>query len=220
MAGAASVKSVDTPVEVMANGGVTEPVGEDAHDAALADGAADDMLLRRAPGLDAVVRVGGWRQWVRGSNSWRLGAVGLIGLGMLAGAWVVWGKLHPEAEIVVAKPVPVEEAKRVDAEVIQPPKGVVLHRVHGDISELTGPEGGVALTVRGLLTNTSSNTVVVPALRLELLGNDGKVADLWPVSGVSGTLAPQAEQAWTVSLSAPDMRAIEGWRVVFIGAKK
>jgi hypothetical protein len=67
-----------------------------------------------------------------------------------------------------------------------------------------------------LLSNVTSESIIVPPLQLELLGDDGKVADLWPVSGVSGTLEPMAEQAWTVSLSAPTMADIKGWRVVFV----
>lgn len=176
----------------------------------------DDLMVQRTPGVEALVRVGGWRRFVRGDNIWRSGATGFIILGIVAGAGVFWMKTRP-AEMVQTDTKPVAAADTVTpSEVVPAPKGVVLHRVHGEVTDLTGKQGGVALTVRGLLANTTSDTVVVPALRLELLGPDGKVADMWPVSGVSGTLLPGSEQAWTVSLSAPDMSAVRGWRVVFV----
>lgn len=179
---------------------------------------SEEEIIQRTPGVDALIRVGGWRQYVRGDNIWRSGAVVLILMGVLAGAGVVFSRMgaHEVETVKVKGHAPVDaEAAHKDA-VVQPPKGVVLHHVRGEVSEIEGGQGGVALTVRGLLTNTTSATVVVPPLRLELLGADGKVADMWPVSNVSGTLAPAAEQAWTVSLTAPDMSSVKGWRVVFV----
>lgn len=173
-------------------------------------------VIQRTPNVEALTNVGGWQQWLRGENIWRTGAVVVLALGVLAGAGTVWWRMRLHAE-------PKTEAAKVEAvtaphepQLVDPPAGVVLHRVRGDVSKIDGEQGGVALTVRGLLANTTSATVTVPALQLELLGDDGKVADMWPVSGVSGTLPPQDEQAWTVSLTAPDMSSIKGWRIVFV----
>ncbi len=179
----------------------------------------DEDLIQRTPGLEAVVQVGGWRQYVRGGNIWRSGALAMIVVGIVAGgavAWLKYGANHTAPDTIESHGEAHEEAKPRVSEVVQPPEGVVLHNVRGEVDEIDGGQGGVSLTVRGLLTNTTSATVVVPPLRLELLGADGKVADMWPVSNVSGTMLPAAEQAWTVSLAAPDMTSLKGWRVVFV----
>lgn len=178
-----------------------------------------DNLIQRTPGVEDLTQVGGWRNLVRGGNLWRTGAMGFIALGLLAGAFLLWpvffGKPgNPE------EPAPKAVAKPETAQIVQPPAGVILHRVRGEVGKLEdgegGKSGGVALTVRGLLTNTTSATLEVPPMRLELLGTNGQVADMWPVTNVSSTLAPAAEQAWSVSLSAPDMSSVHGWRVVFV----
>ena len=203
-------------VEAVAEGDIASP--EDAPP-------TEEMIVQRTPGVDALVRVGGWRQYVRGGNIWRTGAMTFILLGVVAGGFVAYGKMTaqaPERDGVdesshgqVVSSTMLAETKDT-SQVVQPPKGVVLHRVRGEATSVEGKNGGVALTVRGLLSNTTSDSIVVPAMQLELLGDDGKVADLWPVSGVSGTLQGGAEQAWTVSLTAPDMSAVKGWRVVFV----
>ncbi len=165
--------------------------------------------------VDEVVQIGGWRQWIRGGNAWRSGALGLVLLGLLTGGGVVALKLIPEsAEEPVAETVAVAEP--LTSKIVQPPEGLVLHNVRDDVAPVEGEQGGVALTVRGLLANTTSKTLVVPPMHLELLGDDGRVADTWAVSGVSGDMEGGAEQAWTVSLSAPDMTRIRGWRLVFV----
>ncbi|PZP39436.1 MAG: hypothetical protein DI585_04135 [Pseudomonas fluorescens] len=209
-------------------GGETAPVAESVVEVApvetppvVAPETGDDSyvpppIIERTPGVDSMTHMGGWRQWLRGGNLWRTGAILMILLGIVAGIGVVLMKMRPDTAPHEAEAA--EEAARTlpVAKVVQPPEGVVLHRVRGEVTEIGGTEGGVALTVRGLLANTTDQSVVVPPMRLELLGEDGNVADMWPVSGVSGTLAAHAENAWTVSLSAPDMRAVKGWRVVFV----
>lgn len=211
---------VETPVEETTEAAVEPVVETPVEDIASPEDAppSEEQLIQRTPGVEALTQVGGWRQWVRGGNIWRTGAMGFIVLGALAGGWVAWGKLAPKPEKVVevAHEEPVVPEEVSDSKVVEAPKGVVLHHVRGEVTPLEGKEGGVALTVRGLLSNVTSETIVIPALQLELLGEDGKVADLWPVSGVSGELEPMAEQAWTVSLSAPDMSSVKGWRVVFV----
>lgn len=224
------------PVEVAAPKAVEPPAAPDeaaetaavpeVADAAadVADGDAafapdtDEMLVQRTPGVDAVVRVGGWRQWIRGENKWRSAALGVVILGLLGGGLVVVMKMGGE-EVEEELPVVAVAAEPVAAmpsDVVQPPAGVVLHRVQGEVSEVDGQGGGVALTVRGLLANTTSQTITVPPMRLELLGKDGSVADMWPVSGIAARMEAGAEEAWTVSLTAPDMTSIQGWRIVFV----
>ncbi|RYG59677.1 MAG: hypothetical protein EON60_09695 [Alphaproteobacteria bacterium] len=183
---------------------------------------SEDMLVQRNPGVDAVVKVGGWRQWVRGDNVWRSVAVGVVVLGLLAGAAVTWMKMGaaphtPETEHAdaVAEDANTPQVAML-ADVVPPPEGIVLHRVRGDVSEVEGSNGNMALTVRGLLANSTSRTITVPPMRLELLGKDGNVADMWPVSGIAARMEGGAEEAWTVSLTAPDMTNIAGWRVVFV----
>ncbi len=215
---------------------VAEPVqpeapvaGGDGHDdgvapASDAEGDAafspesDEMLVQRNPGVDAVVRVGGWRQWVRGDNLWRSAAVGVVALGLLAGSCMIWMSLAGKGgeEPVVEHPLEAAADVALTADVVPPPEGIVLHRVRGDVSPVDGKDGGMALTVRGLLVNTTSSTITVPPMRLELLGKDGSVADMWPVSGIAARMDGGAEEAWTVSLTAPDMSTIAGWRVVFV----
>lgn len=210
---------VEAPAEPTPAAVATPPAESPAEPAGEELPPPPDGLITRPPAMEAVVRVGGWRHWVRGDNIWRSGALAMIALGLLAGAGVVWMKLGQQGAIEeLHDPLqvpPMEHAPR-DTGVVQPPEGVVLHRVHGDVVPLEGEGAGVSLTVRGLLTNTKPETVQVPALRLELLGADGQVADMWPVSNVSGTLAPLEEQAWSVSLTAPDMSSVKGWRVVFV----
>ncbi|RYE61018.1 MAG: hypothetical protein EOP20_00885 [Hyphomicrobiales bacterium] len=183
---------------------------------------SDDMLVQRNPGVDAVVKVGGWRQWVRGDNVWRSVAVGVVVVGLLAGAAVTWMKIGaapktPETEHAdaVAEDAAAPKVAML-ADVVPPPEGIVLHRVRGDVTEVEGSNGSMALTVRGLLANNTSRTITVPPMRLELLGKDGNVADMWPVSGIAARMDGGAEEAWTVSLTAPDMTNIAGWRVVFV----
>lgn len=185
---------------------------------------SDDMLVQRNPGLESVVSVGGWRQLLRGENVWRTAAVGFLVLGLLTGSFVLWNKVlrggaHEAVEVKEEHPVAAhEEGPKVAmlADVVKPPEGIVLHRVRGEVSEVEGNNGGMALTVRGLLANNTSQTITVPPLRLELLGKDGNVADMWPVSGVAARMEGGTEEAWTVSLTAPDMTTIAGWRVVFV----
>lgn len=203
-----------TPPETPAG---PEPLTETAGDAAasLETAVAEEESFLREYAVDEVMHVGGWRQWVRGGNAWRSGALGLILLGLITGVGVVTLKLLPASERQVAAEVPdvvLPQGRRT----VQPPEGVVLHNVRDDISKVEGELGGVALTVRGLLANTTSRTLVAPPMRLELLGDDGKVADSLEVSGVGSDLAAGSEQAWTVSVTAPDMTRIRGWRVVFV----
>ncbi|TKW60735.1 MAG: hypothetical protein DI628_07525 [Blastochloris viridis] len=217
---------VDTPeAEVPAEVPVAEPVSrspvvEEAAPAAepeadVAPPAEDLKDYAREYAVDEVVQIGGWRQWVRGGNAWRSGALGLVLLGLFTGVGVVALKLMPES-VRDAEVETVAAPEALSAKVVQPPEGLVLHNVRDEISPVEGEQGGVALTVRGLLANTTSRTLVVPPMHLELLGEDGRVADTWAVSGVSGDMAGGAEQAWTVSLTAPDMTRIRGWRVVFV----
>ena len=213
----------DVPVPAPDNG----PADADKIEEAPAEGDAafapdhDDMVVQRTPGVDAVVRVGGWRQWVRGENKWRTAALGVVLAGLATGGLVVWMNLQGADVAAPASDfaLPVGEVSSTVAfasDVVKPPAGIVLHRVRGEVSEVDGDGGGMALTVRGLLANTTSQTITVPPMRLELLGKDGSVADMWPVSGVAARMEPGAEEAWTVSLSAPDMTAVQGWRVVFV----
>lgn len=213
---------------------VKEPLGtEDATAEAKADAegevepsfekATEDTAEEpyREPTLDELSeevggRWGRWRAWLRGPNLWRSGAMGLVAMGVLTGGGVLALKFMPDGHEAGVE-IPVVAEPDLSAHVVQPPKGIVLHNVRDEIAKVEGDEqGGVALTVRGLLANTSSETLVVPPMRLELLGEDGKLADMWPVSGVGGPMDAGAEHAWTVSLSAPDMRHIKGWRVVFV----
>ncbi len=172
--------------------------------------------------LEDVVQIGGWRQWVRGGNLWRSSAVGLVIVGLLTGAGVTALRLMPPAPDALQEMDAAPVAEVVASRMVEPPAGLVLHSVRDEVTEVEHEDapGTVALTVRGLLTNTTSQSVMVPNLQLELLGDDGQVADMWPVSGVGGPLEANAEQAWTVSLSAPDLRSIAAWRVVFVAPDK
>lgn len=192
----------------------TAPVKDPEPDLPPPDDLPND-LIQRSPNLEELTQVGGWHTMVRGDNIWRTGAVAFILLGLAVGGLVLWSILgtKPAEQEAAAKPLP-ETA--MTEKVVQPPEGVVLHRVRGDVAKTDGKDTEMSLTVRGLLTNTTSATIIVPPMRLELLGKDGKVADMWPVTDISSTLMPAAEQAWSVSLSAPDMTTIRGWRVVFI----
>ncbi len=222
--------AVEAPVtvdEVVVAAAVTEPVEraaepvvapapeEVAPDPAPEPNPDDFKDYAREYAVEDVVQIGGWRQWVRGGNAWRSGALGMVLLGLITGVGVVALKLMPESEREMATET-VVVPEELTSKVVQPPEGLVLHNVRDDVSPVEGEQGGVALTVRGLLANTTSHTLVVPPMHLELLGEDGRVADTWAVSGVSGAMAGGAEQAWTVSLSAPDMTRIRGWRVVFV----
>jgi predicted Zn finger-like uncharacterized protein len=178
----------------------------------------DDILLQRSPGVDAVVHVGGWQRMIRGDNLWRTIAVAFVAIGLLTGAVVILNKLQTDESVEASAPrANFEEpvAAGVD-DVVEPPKGVVLHRVRGEVTQVDGGSAGMALTVRGLLLNTTDEAITVPPMRLELLGADGAVIDMWPVSGIAARMEGGAEEAWTVSLTAPDMSIVSGWRVVFV----
>lgn len=181
----------------------------------------DDLLVQRTPGLDAVTHVGGWRRWVRGENAWRNGALAFILLGLMAGGVAAVMNMGGDKAEVAHEEMPEDVHGEAEvSDVVQPPAGVVLHRVQGEVTPVEGDGGGVALTVRGLLANTTSATVAVPPLRLELLGENGVVTDQWPVSTGDGELPAHDEQAWTVSLTAPDLSQVKGWRVVFVKAEQ
>jgi predicted Zn finger-like uncharacterized protein len=193
----------------------THSEGDSEGDVAFAP-PSEEMLVQRTPGVEVMAQAGGWRRLVRGDNVWRSGAVAFVCVGILLGCGVFWWTFFMGGEVRGHKMVEVVAPVVQVSAVVQPPKGLVLHRVRSEVKDVEGEGGGVALTVRGLLANTTSNTLNVPAMRLELLGKDGAVADMWPVSGIAGTLQPKGEQAWVVSLTAPDMASIQGWRVVFV----
>lgn len=178
--------------------------------------APGDEEFVSAPDLDSVVsaRPAGWGVWWH-RHQWMLGAVVLATAGLAMGLMVVMQQMGGEDE-GEPKAAPKHAQAQVEPKkVIKPieaPTGIVLRRVH---SEVSATETGVLLTVRGLVTNTTSETISVPPLLLQLLGKDGTVQDMWPVSSVAGDLPAQAENAWSVSLTEPTLEAVRGWRVVF-----
>lgn len=196
------------PAPEAANEPVSAPLPEDA---LLSQGPSlDSMAHARRPGL----------RWLRGENRWALGAVLFVGIGIVMAGWVVLHRLHRSdtpntLQLDAARPAAATTAPRAPA-TVNPPAGVLLRRVRSEISAI---DGGVMLTVRGLVTNTTSKSVVLPPLMVQLLGADGSVQDMWPVSSISGTLPPQAENAWVVSLTEPSLDAVKGWRVVFTDAQ-
>lgn len=168
------------------------------------------------PQLDTLARqrkMGLAAYWLRGDNRWITGTVALVVLGLLGGALVVWQRMAPEAPAEAASAKALESGPVLT--VVEPPKGLVLHNVRSEVVPQDG--GGVLLTVRGLIANTTSASITVPPLRLELLDGEGKVADMWPVSSVSGSLPAQSENAWVVSLTEASLQGVSGWRLVFTG---
>jgi predicted Zn finger-like uncharacterized protein len=178
--------------------------------------APGDEEFISAPDLDSVVsaRPAGWSVWWH-RHQWMLGAVVLATAGLAMGLAVLMQQLGAPDEgekKAQEHPAPAQAEVKKVIKPIEPPAGIVLRRVH---SEVSATETGVLLTVRGLVTNTTSETVSVPPLLLQLLGKDGTVQDMWPVSSVAGDLPAQAENAWSVSLTEPTLDAVRGWRVVF-----
>jgi|GEM_PF-4436901 len=173
-----------------------------------------------SPGLDEVlVRQGAYSRLKNNVNSigWsRVGGLLIALVGLVLGVylgWQHWGNTAAAGGRPAA--IAGNSAAATGSnlgKVVPAPKGVVLRRVHSDIRNI---KGGVLLTVRGLITNTTSQSVPLPPLVLQLLDANGKVADMWPVNSISGTIAAKTENAWTVSLTEPDLDRVRGWRVVF-----
>lgn len=207
---APAVESQPAPVSSTLAAGLTE------EQASFAPG---DEEFINPPSLDSVVdaRPAGLRVWWQ-RHQWMVGAVVLATAGLVMGAVVLMQHMDAgsdEAARAGAAP-PLVAAKR-GVKRIEPPKGIVLRRVR---SEISPTDTGVIVTVRGLVTNTTSATLVVPPLLLQLLGKDGNVQDMWPVSSVAGELAAQDENAWTVSLTEPTLESVRGWRVIFTEPQK
>lgn len=156
-----------------------------------------------------------WSRAFTGQRKWLTVALALCCVGALGAGWVLWGKFSPRGH-AGARTVAATENTGVSTTVpvvVPPPSGVVLQRVK---AQFTKVGEGVVLNVNGVMRNASETAVNLPLLRVELLGADGKVQDMWPVNLVTTTLLPTMEMPWSVSFTNPDVKNIAGWRAVFV----
>lgn len=154
-----------------------------------------------------------WSRALVGERKWRTFGILICLLGMGGAVWVATVKMLPRQHAKAAVEVAPAGVSATVPVVIPPPQGVVLQRVRAQFTQVGE---GVVLSVQGTMKNTSETAVDLPHLRVELLGKDGKVQDMWPVNLVSTTLLPAVEMPWGVSFTNPDVKNIAGWRAVFV----
>lgn len=203
--------------------GITQPVAAEVASETVAspvEGSAEgDVTPAVVPveqvDVESMVKVGRdpWTRSFVGPRKWRTVGIAVCLLGVVGAGWVVWGKLMPQEAADSPETKVEKEAGAVAVVVIPPPKGVVLQRVK---AQFTKVGEGVVLGVHGTMKNTSETAIDLPPLRVELLGKDGKVQDMWPVNLASTTLLPAVEMPWGVSFTNPDVKNIAGWRAVFV----
>lgn len=217
------------PVVEVAAGAVAEQAPEVQAREGQAEKRAEDVLPavekveEQAPepaavDLGAAAEVGqrGWLAWFYGPNLWRMLGWGLILAGLLAGGWVVWHAWQEHDDLGKHQEAAVEDVPLLAMEepvVIPPPQGVVLQGVR---AEFIGEGDGVVLAVRGQVKNVGDAAVTLPQLQVELLGRDGKVADVWPVRLANHQLLPAVSLGWEVSFTNPPLKELAGWRAVFV----
>jgi predicted Zn finger-like uncharacterized protein len=170
------------------------------------------------PDLD---KLAGWERkrvsrMFRGETLWMLVGGLVVVAGAMAAVGVYWNTLPetPEAsQPALAQKTAAQELKIGYG---LPPEGIVLKQVRGEVADVSGD---AVLNVSGVMTNLKAESVMVPALRLELVGHDDTVRDAWPIAQTSGTLVPRGQRSFSVSLTGPSLAVAKGWRVVFEDAE-
>jgi hypothetical protein len=174
--------------------------------------AAAPMTFREIEDLAVVGRVGGLR-WFIGAQKWVLLGAALAALGLAAGLWVLLAPENGGGHEDIEAPV-VTEREVMRRAVVKAPDGLVVRDVKADFVE--DAKEGTVFVVKGLMQNTGSAVLTVPAFQVEILDRAGQVADVWPAAMPHATLDAGEVMDWEVSFTHPPVEEMAGWRGNFV----
>ena len=178
-----------------------------------------DFKLPDIDHMAGVGRMGGLRA-LAGGEKWLWLALILCVVGILGGVWSLLGggakPAQSDADEIGSKVAAVSDTAPVEAakQVTTAPEGLQLRDVKAEF--VTGDKAGVTFEVKGSLKNTTSATMVLPGVQVELVDKKGEVADVWPVKLTRSSIAGGGELSWGVSFTNPPTEEMAGWRAVFV----